>query len=161
MAIRFESPRPTTFLLAGPTQSGKSFWINNLMKQRDGMFKESLEQVVYCYTAWQKMLDDMKKNVHFHKVLPSQDNFEERPNGHMLFILDDLMQEACSSKEVMSLSTIHCHHKNIGVILISQNIFPPGKCTMLPNCHYIIIFGTKRDKLQVQILDSPICPGQK
>ena len=36
------------------------------------MFKEIPEKVVYCYTAWQKMFDDMKENVHFHKGPPSQ-----------------------------------------------------------------------------------------
>ena len=75
MPIRFESP--TTFLLADPTQSDKSFWIRNLIKHRDEMFKESPEKVVYCYTEWQKMFDGMKENVHFPKGLTSQDNLEE------------------------------------------------------------------------------------
>ena len=96
----------------------------------------------------------LKEKVHLHKGLHSQVNLEEWSNGHMLLILNDIMQEACSSKEVMSLFTIHCHHKNISVLFLSQNIFPPGKCarTIFFNCHYIVLFGTKQDKLQVQIL---------
>ena len=161
MSIPFEIP--TTVLLAGPTQSGKSYWIRDLIKHGDEMFKETPEKVVYCYTAWQTMFEAMKEKVHFHRGLPSQVNLEEWSNGHMLLILDDLMQEVCSSKEVMSLFTIHCHHKNISVLFLSQNIFPPGKCarTIFLNCHYIVLFGTKRDELQVQILGRQIFPGQK
>ena len=82
---------------------------------------------MYCYTAWQTMFDDMKKKRRLSKSLPSQDNLEEWSNGHMLLILDDLKQEVCSSRGVMRLCTIHWHHKNISVIIISQNKFPPGK----------------------------------
>ena len=94
MSIPFETP--TTVSLAGPTQSGKSYWIRDLIKHGDKMFKQTPEKIVYCYTAWQTMFEAMKG-------LPSQVNLEEWSNGHMLLVLDDIMKEACSSKEVMSL----------------------------------------------------------
>lgn len=81
---------------------------------------------------------------------------------YVVLVLDDVMQEAFASVEIMSLFTINCHHRNMSVIFMTQNIFPPGKCarTISLNCHYIILFKTKRDKLQVQTLGKQIFPGE-
>ena len=160
MSTPFETP--TTMMLAGPTQSGKSFWVNKLIIHKESMFKTCPIRIVYCYGAWQKMFLTMK-DVRFHKGLPTEDDLDKWSGEHMLLILDDVMQEACSSKNILSLFTIHCHHKNITVLFLTQNIFPPGKCarTISLNCHYIVLFGTKRDKLQVQTLGSQIFPGQR
>ena len=162
MAVPFESP--TTLMLAGPTQSGKSYWVKRLLSHKNVMFKTSPNKVVYAYGARQAMFGEMQ-DVTFHSGLPSRENIEEwtKDGQHMLLILDDVMQEACSSSDIMALFTIHCHHRNITVLFLTQSIFPPGKCarTISLNCHYIVIFKTKRDKLQVQTIGTQIFPGQK
>ena len=81
----------------------------------------------------------------------------------MLLVLDDVMQEVCSLRNIPILFTIHCHHKNITVLFLTQNIFPLGKCarTISLNCYYIVLFGTKRGKLQVQTLGINFFPGQR
>ena len=160
MSIPFESP--TTMLLASPTQSGETCWVERLINSRAKMFKQVPSTIIYCYGAWQTMFDKMR-DVKFHKGLPTLDELEEWSDGHVMLIIDDLMQEACSSKDILSLFTIYCHQKNISVLFLAQNIFPPGKCarTISLNCHYIILFGMRRDKLQVQTLGSLIFPGHR
>lgn len=62
----------------------------------------------------------------------------------------------------MDLFTVKCHHYNITVLFLVQNVFPPGKYarTLSLNAHYICLFATKRDALQIQSLGRQISPGQ-
>lgn len=130
------------------------------------MFTHAPARVLYAYGAWQEKFEEIKApGVEFHAGLPSREKVEEwtDPKQHTLLILYDLMHEACASTEIMSFFTIYCHHKHMSLLLLSQNIFPPGKSagTISLNCHYIVLFKTKRDRLQVQTLGSQILPGEK
>ena len=66
----------------------------------------------------------------FDKGLPTEENLDNWSGEHMLLILDDVMQEVCSSKNILSIFTIHRHLKNITVLFLTQNIFPAGKCAL-------------------------------
>ena len=102
MSTPFETP--TTMMLAGPTQSGKSFWVNKLIIHKESMFKTCPIRIVYCYGAWQKMFLTMK-DVRFHKGLPTEDDLDKWSGEHMLLILDDVMQEACSPKNIFRVKS--------------------------------------------------------
>lgn len=163
MFLKFESP--SSYLLAGPTQTGKSCFIKKIIEFKDQMFKVPPVSVKYAYGAWQPMFEDMEElGVDFHSGVPTSEELNQwtERGDHVLVVLDDVMQEACTSQEIMSLFTIQCHHKNMSVFFLSQNIFPPGKYarTISLNCHYIILFKTKRDRLQVQTLGRQILPGE-
>ena len=71
MSLPFETP--TTMMLAGPTQSGKSYWVNKLISHKENMFESTPIIVVYCYRAWQKMFETMT-DITFHKGLPTEEN---------------------------------------------------------------------------------------
>lgn len=163
MFLKFETP--STFLIAGPTQSGKSHFVQKLIECKEQLFKIPPKAVKYAYGAWQPAFEEMQKvGVNFHSGVPNRKDLEEwsQTGDHVLIVLDDVMQEACASPDIMALFTIQCHHKNLTVVFLSQNIFPPGKCarTISLNCHYIVLFKTKRDRLQVQTLGKQILPGE-
>lgn len=163
MFLKLETP--STFLLAGPTQTGKSCFVKKLIENKDEMFKVPPVAVKYAYGAWQPMFEDLQESgVDFHRGVPSGDELKQwsRDGQHVLVVLDDVMQEACSSPEIMSLFTVQCHHNDMSVVFLTQNVFPPGKCarTISLNCHYIVLFKTKRDTLQVQTLGKQILPGE-
>ena len=159
MFLPFESP--STFLLAGPSQSGKSTWVKRVIAEKDLMFRVPPVKVVYAYGAWQPMFAEMK-DVQFHEGLPTQNDLDEWSGQHLLLILDDVMGQASNSPEIMSIFTVQCHHKMISTFYLCQNIFPPGRCsrTISLNCHYIILYKNKRDVLQIQTLGKQIFPGQ-
>lgn len=150
---------PTTFLLAGPSQCGKSTWIRQLIESKDVMFTQPPKKVIYAYSAWQPMFEEMK-GVEFHKGLPTCEEMESWSD--LLLVLDDVMQAACLSEEVLSLFCVQSHHRNITAAILMQNLFPPGRFgrTISLNCHVITLFPTKRDKLQVQVLGRQMFPGQ-
>lgn len=58
--------------------------------------------------------------------------------------------------------TIHSHHKNISVFILSQNLFSRGKFfrTISLNSHYLVIFKNPRDKSQLNVLARQIFPNK-
>ena len=59
------------------------------------------------------------------------------PTIRNLVVIDDLMQELSNDPQITSLITKGCHHRNLSVIFILQNIFHRGKelRDMSLNCH--------------------------
>jgi hypothetical protein len=62
------------------------------------------------------------KDVSFVKGVPDFDNPENLPT---LIVLDDLMDSVYSTK-VSELLTTGSHHRNISLVLITQNLFHLG-----------------------------------
>ena len=78
--------------------------------------------IVWCYSElcaipYQKLAG--KKHVRFHEGFPADfSNSGEKP---CLIFLDDLFNDAYS-KDICDLFTKGSHHRNISVILITQNV---------------------------------------
>jgi hypothetical protein len=75
-----------------------------------------------------QQLDALRKNVKFRGI---SENFENAQGRPCLFILDDLLNEVYS-RTVGDLFTKGSHHRNLSVILITQNVFHQA-----PHCHDI------------------------
>ena len=60
---------PASVIIAGPSGSGKSELVENLLKERK-LFYPPPKKMVYCYDRWQPLFDGMKKqsNVIFTKA---------------------------------------------------------------------------------------------
>ena len=82
-------------------------------------------------------------------------------NLHRLLILDDLADDASNSQEVSNLFTKFSHHRNISVILLTQNIFAKGKYfrTLSLNSQYFFLTRNVRDPTQIQTLARQIFPS--
>ena len=74
-----------------------------------------------------------------------------------LIIIDDLMCKA-PGKNIVNLFTKGSHHRNLSVIVITQNLFPRGLREVSLNSSYIVVFKNPRDKAQMQYLARKICP---
>ena len=90
--------------------------------------------------------------------LPKEQDIE----ANSICVLDDLLSESESSKEVTNMCTRAAHHKPCTMIFISQNMFPGGKeaRTRSINTHYYVIFKNPRDKLQMETLARQISPSR-
>ena len=71
------------------------------------------------------------------------------------------MHELSNHQIISSLFTKGCHHFNLSVIFILQNIFQRGKelREMSLNCHYLVLFKSPRDSSQVNHLAKQMFPG--
>ncbi|KAL9984691.1 hypothetical protein ACROYT_G007017 [Oculina patagonica] len=71
-----------------------------------------------------------------------------------VMVLDDLMEEEGNDKRVLDLFTKLSHHRNITVLYLCQDMFPPGKYakSISRNAHYIVAFKNPRDQLGMRNL---------
>ena len=163
--LKFETP--FTAILSGPTSSGKTTVLFKILRHARQMFKDIPEHIYYCYGADQSLFDSMKKeikNITFIDHLPSKSEIDEiGMNGkHKVLILDDMLQTASQSPEVLELFTIHAHHKKSRFFFVVQNLLYQGKHfrTIGLNTHYFLLMKNPRDNRQLQIIGSQIFGGK-
>ena len=100
-------------------------------------------------------------NITFVEGIPSDFDSMIDPSIRNLVVLDDMMQELSHDQRITNLFTKGCHHRNLNVIFILQNIFHWGKelRDMSLNCHYLILFKSPWDSSQVNHLAKQMFPG--
>jgi len=116
--------------------------------------------IVWCYSElcaipYQKLAG--KKHVRFHEGFPADfSNSGEKP---CLIFLDDLFNDAYS-KDICDLFTKGSHHRNISVILITQNLFHKGKYyrDISLNAKYNVVLKNVRDMEQFSHLVRQVLP---
>ena len=141
---------PFLALVAGPTCCGKSQFVKRLLESSELMIDSAPENIVWCYGIYQSAYDDMKRNIPnitFVEGVPSDLESTINPSIRNLVVIDDLMHELSNDQRITSLFTKGCHHRNLSVIFILQNIFHRGKelRDMSLNCHYLVLFKSPRD----------------
>lgn len=147
-------------MVAGPTNSGKTFWVRKLLSNE--MFDEEVSSIVYCYGVYQPMFREMEAEhegtnipIEFHEGLPSREKIKSLYDEKFhVIVLDDLMEYIVNDVEAQALFTKYCHHYHMTTIFITQNIFAQGRCarTIALNTHILVLFANKRDKSQIRVL---------
>ena len=148
---------PFTCTVAGPTSSGKTWFVFRLIKHANEMINPPPEKIMYCYGEFQPSFLEFKA-VEFNEGLPNAEQFDGQQR--ILLIIDDLMNEI--DQNVSNIFTKLSHHRNVSVIFISQNLFHKNKFvrTMNLNTHYIVLFKNPRDAGQVAVLARQMYPGK-
>lgn len=149
---------PFTCLIAGPTSSGKSTFVKNLIEAREEDIFPQPNRIFWFYSQWQPLYEHVH-GVNFQQGIPeSVDSFD--PEDKTLIIIDDLMSQVNS--EVVELFTKGSHHRNISVVYIVQNLFHSGKehRTISLNSHYMVLFKNPRDSSQISHLARQIFPDK-
>jgi hypothetical protein len=157
---------PFTCVFAGPTQSGKTFWVKQILKAPHLYIWEPPQRIVWCYGVYSEtQIDSIKKfsmlPVEFIEGVPDLDIFS--PHERSLLILDDLMAVVGKNKEVAALFTRGCHHKNVSVILLVQNLYHKGPemRDLHTNSMYVLLLENPRDYSQLEYFARQCFPGWK
>ena len=155
MDPRWKHPFPA--LVAGPTCCGKSQFVKRLLESGEDMIEGAPENIIWCYGIYQAAYDEIQRNIPnitFVEGVPSDLESMINPSIRNLVVIDDLMHELSNDQRITSLFTKGCHHRNLSVIFILQNIFHRGKelRDMSLNCHYLVLFKSPRDSSQVNHL---------
>ena len=143
---------PFTLIVAGPSSCGKSTFVIRLLDCRE-QFCDVFTNIVWCHS---ENASHHLKNVTFVKAVP---DFENPENVPTLIVLDDLMDSAYSTK-VSQLFTKGWHHRNVSLVLITQNFFHQGPSSrdISLNSKYIVVFKNPRDKAQIVHLARQVYP---
>jgi hypothetical protein len=155
--MRFKNP--SSFILAGPTQCGKTTFVFNMLRYADLIFEDGRckQNVVYYYNIWQNQFDEFSKEnivTEFVNKLPSvQDVIDKtqyfKEEGGSIIIIDDFGQRL--NKDIAEIFSVLMHHTNSVVILLMQNIFSrnPVFRDISISTTYIIMFNNPRDSSQI------------
>ena len=147
---------PFSCLVAGPSQSGKTTFVEQLIKHCDEMIHPVPKTIIWHYSAFQPAYESMSNVVTFKKGVPT--DVQLKSYGDNLVIIDDLMSEMGTVSS--DIFTKHVHHNSMSVIYIVQNLFNSTKNhrTMSLNSNYIVLFKNPRDKAQVSFLARQVFP---
>ena len=152
---------PSSVIIAGPSGSGQSELVEQLLKEWT-LFEKLPRKIVYCYDQWQPRFDQMKRSCTFYKGIPVEGSLAKwfKPQDNGLQILDDLMEESGNDKRVLDLFTKDCHHRGVTAFYLTQDLFPPGKFakTINRNAYYVICFKSPRDKTGIRNLLLQVYP---
>ena len=117
-------------LVVGPTQSGKTYFVQQILENDRIVYEEQKSiRIFWYYNQWQECYEELKKSlgksIRFERGLPelSEDLCEFNARYNNIIVLDDLMAEATDSPVVSPFFT-QGRHRNASVILLLQNIFP-------------------------------------
>ena len=109
--------------------------------------------MVYVYGIWQEAFENIK-NVEFVRGLDGLSGVDFNSKQPTLLVIDDLMEELSSNKELSILFTREMHHKSITVFFLVQNLYKQGKSMrdVALNCQVLILFKSPRDIEQLRVL---------
>ena len=131
---------PFSCIISGPSGCGKSSFCTKLLQNLNTLCTErDIDGGVMCCYSERTALPKLKwKKIRFHEGVPS--DFNNAQGKPCLVILDDLLNDAYS-KEVCDLFTKGSHHRNISMILITQNLFHQGRyCRDISlNAKYLVL----------------------
>ncbi|XP_068697139.1 uncharacterized protein [Montipora capricornis] len=143
--------QPSSTMIVGPSGSGKTQLTEALLTEGDVFEGGRTKPCHYCYAVWQPRFERMKgRGIRFHEGIPDIDHLRQwfGKSGGGILVLDDLMDEGGNDKRVLDLFTRESHHRNITVLYLCQDLFPPGKYakTISRNAHYLFVFKNPRDQ---------------
>lgn len=147
-------------LCAGPTLAGKSTFVKDIINNiSNGSIFPEIKKVIWCHAEINAQPKGIKfRDITFLNEIP--DEFENKENIPTLIVLDDFMLEANSNARICDLFTKGSHHRNLSVVLITQNIFHRGSYSrdISLNSKYLVVFKNPRDRSQFQHLARQLYP---
>ena len=156
----FRFQHPATMMVVGPTQSGKSNFVEKLLQSALIKYpSRKATRIHVFYTQWQPLYDRLRdthgNRIAFTQGLPEVDDNLESIDSKVnnVWVLDDLMDEAIQSPVISQLFT-RGRHRNLSVILLLQNMFPKGKfnTNISRNALYKVLFRSPGDRKQIDIV---------
>jgi len=157
MDLRFKTP--CSFLLGGVSQSGKTTFTLNVLKNIDVLFQnpKCKQNIIFFYNEWQDAYNIFSgENIvkQWINRLPTTDDIKDKTlefkdNGGSILIIDDFAEKLDSA--IVHLFSVLCHHTNSVVFVLTQNIFSKN-CAFRDislNSTYVVLFKNPRDSSQI------------
>jgi len=155
---------PATVVIAGPTGSGKTVLLNDLIASSDTVAHEKPHEIIYCYSEWQKAYDTMRQTspqpLRFVRGMIDLENGIPKDGRHRWLVIDDLMDELVGKNPLDRLFTVLSHHLNLSIFLVVQNLFQKGMRTLSVNTHYFFLGKNPRDASSITNLAKQMAPGE-
>ena len=166
MGLKFITP--ANIMIIGPSLSGKSTMMFNILAQKSDAFDKLMGRIYYCYGTFSEQYNKIKKqlgnDIEFFSGIPTEEMVRKWASASkglaIILVLDDLMEQISKSVTCQDLVTKITHHCEMALFILTQNMFQKGpifRCVSL-NTHYFIIMKTKRDQQQLLHFGRQIFP---
>lgn len=148
---------PSNIVCSGPSSSGKTSFILNLLRNINHLFDPVPQSILYCYGEFNHTIT-MLENAGIKTLarLPTEEDFSIE-NKPLLVVLDDCMPNV-SQEYLEQLFTRQSHHQNLCVVLLTQNLFDKKIKTARTNAHYLILMRSPSAALQVRTIGTHLFP---
>lgn len=152
---------PFSAIVAGPSGSGKSFFVKRFLKNSGKMIDTNFERIWFYYSNVKILILKSELLIKFHEGLPQVSVFSNDKNPKSI-ILDDLMREA-SDKSAVDIFIKYSHNKNLSVIYLTQNLFHQVRDQRdisfnAISLNYIVVFKNPRDRSQIRYFARQLYP---
>ena len=150
MSVSIYLKHPFTMYISGPTSSGKTFFVRNMINSAGKICDPPPSKITYFYGEYQKIFNSMP-DVKFIEGLSEDEISKIGGENPEWIVIDDLMLEATNQSFISNLFTRGSHHRNLSIILITQNFFVRGKESrnISLNSQYIVCYKNPRDKSMI------------
>ena len=136
-------------MVAGPTQSGKTTFVSNLLHDRHIYYTEEPNKIYYYYNVCQP--EDQKLNVNVYSFvsgIPTMETLKEMYDTHganTTLVVDD--QALHVSDDTAEMFSVGCSRYKVNIIFITQNLFGHHKsCRDLSkNSMYVVLMRNPRE----------------
>ena len=150
--------------LVGPSGSGKSVFINDMLQMKT--FQPSFDRILYFYKHFQTIYDTMMQSLAGIEFIQGVD-FELIENlpadgTNYLLIFDDSLETLSKSEKFNEIATAG-GHRNLNCVYIKHNLFhknKTGRDAKLQTTH-IVLFNSPRDVQQIDILGRQLGLGKQ
>lgn len=145
----------SVMMVCGPSQCGKTVFVNNLLQQYDTIFNPPPKHIIWHYG--EIIPEHRLKHVHYVGGLPETENIKQ----NSIIVIDDLFLEAAKSDSITNLFTRVSHHRRCFIIFITQNLYHSSKSsrTRSLNTHYLVLFKNIRDNTVIHTLARQMYPS--
>ena len=147
-------------LVCGPSSSGKTEFILQLINERDFLFDKEPSAVYWFHGTRTARHDDLiESDFILSDTIPS--SFDKLYLDSII-VLDDMMETAKNMHAVTRLFTQLAHHRNYFVIFSTQNMFQKSAeaRTRSLNSQYMVLFKNPRDMGQIKTLGAQMYPNK-
>lgn len=152
---------PCRMMIAGPSGCGKSTFVSELILNRNHIFSQQLDRIIYCAKFKTSIPESLREEsiITFHEGCPSEEMLENSDGFNVFFIIDDLLESAFSSTIISQLFT-QGRNRGISTCLLTQNLFPqyPRARNISLNCNFLTLFRNHRDDSSIYNLSRQVKP---
>jgi len=134
-----------------------------LIKNRNDIINKPIKTIIYVYTDHQNIFYELQEQVPDIKFTTDVLEVESLINDATLIIVDDKMDSISKGKDKDLMTNFFikgCHHRNCSVVLLIQNNFEPGLCTISINSLYRVFFDQPADVSSIVNIAKQMFPGQ-
>lgn len=160
--VSLELPWPFIILICGKTGSGKTERVISWIRNRDKLFDQRFDKILYVYNQPQQKLTDISREVPMLELCNDIYKVESKldPKKRNWVIYDDFLTSMEEDRKtnlfIRHFVTVKAHHLNCCTTILIQNYTPNNFKSVILNLTHLIIYRNLRDIRPINNISSQV-----